>query len=103
MLSTGSPSTAHTDPSSAYSRAVTWWVPRGKAPGARWYSGVRSTATRRPFTSRCARPRPASARRPVPSGEKRKLRTRSRTSQPPSASGATSTVTWGAPSSPTSR
>lgn len=36
VLSTGLPWTAHTVPSSAYSRAVMWWVPRGRRCPARW-------------------------------------------------------------------
>ncbi|MER6984641.1 hypothetical protein ABT317_48775, partial [Streptomyces carpinensis] len=52
VLCTGFPDTAHTVPSSAYSRAVTWWVPCGTRRAERWNSGARRRLTSRPSTSR---------------------------------------------------
>src|SRR3954470_12021945 len=103
VLSTGSPSTAHTVPSSAYSRAVTLWVPWGTYAAARRQDGARRVVTGRSSTKTTATPRPETALAFVPAGEKVKFSTVSRTDQLSSLFGCTSMPTPGALSLSTSR
>ncbi len=103
VLSTGLPWTAHTVPSSAYRRAVIWWVPCGDAVGGQVVGGGAQPGDPAAVHEQVGEPPAGDRHRPRVRRGAAKCRKASRTSQPPAGSGVTSTRTSGAFSPGTSR